>query len=56
MSLFSKMGDKWEEGVKNLKKWVTLFIDGPLVYLQFFFHVVKNAEVNFSNQNWKRQK
>ena len=23
------MGDKGEEGVKNLKKWVTLFIDGP---------------------------
>ena len=29
-SLFSKMGDKGEGGVTNLKKWVTSFIDGPL--------------------------
>ena len=24
------MGDKGEGGVKNLKKWVTSFMDGPL--------------------------
>ena len=30
VSLFSKMGDKGgERGVKNLKKWVMLFMDGP---------------------------
>ena len=29
MSLFSKMGDKGEGEVKNLKKWMTLFMDGP---------------------------
>ena len=23
------MGDEGESGVKNLKKWVTLFMDGP---------------------------
>ena len=27
ISLFSKMGDKGEGGVKNLKKWVTSFMD-----------------------------
>ena len=29
ISLFSEMGDKGEGGVKNLKKWVTSFMDGP---------------------------
>ena len=29
LSLFSKMGEKAEGGVKNLKKWVTIFMDGP---------------------------
>ena len=29
ISLFSKMGDKGEGGVKNLKKWVTSFMDSP---------------------------
>ena len=29
--LFSKMGDMGEGGVKNLKKWVMSFIDGPCV-------------------------
>ena len=33
ISLFSKMSDKGEGGVKNFKKWVTSFIDGPLVKL-----------------------
>ena len=33
ISLLSKMGDKGEGGVKNFKKWVTSFIDGPLVKL-----------------------
>ena len=28
-SQFSKMGDKGEQGVKNLKKWMTSFMDGP---------------------------
>ena len=27
--IFSKMGDKGEGGVKNIKKWVTSFMDGP---------------------------
>ena len=26
---FSKIGDKGEGGVKNLKQWVTSFMDGP---------------------------
>ena len=30
ISLFSKMCDKGDGGVKNLKKWVTLFMDGPI--------------------------
>ena len=29
-SLFSKMGDKGKGGIKNLKKWVTSFMDNPL--------------------------
>ena len=29
ISQFSKMSDKGEGGVKNLKKWVTSFMDGP---------------------------
>ena len=31
ISLFSKMGDKGEGGVKSLKKWVTSFMDGFIV-------------------------
>ena len=27
INLFSRMGDKGEGGVKNLKKWVTSFMD-----------------------------
>ena len=30
ISLFSKMGDKGEEGIENLKKWVTSFMVGSL--------------------------
>ena len=29
ISLFSKMGDNGEGGVKNVAKWVTSFMDGP---------------------------
>ena len=29
ISLFSKIGDKGEGGVKNLKKLVTSFVNGP---------------------------
>ena len=29
ISLFRKMGDKGEGGIKNLKTWVTSFMDGP---------------------------
>ena len=29
ISLFIKMGNKGEGAVKNLKKWVTSFMDGP---------------------------
>ena len=48
------MGDKGEGGVKNLKKWVMSFMDGPLKYistsqadfcdwsLDFFFLIVEN--------------
>ena len=27
------MGDKEEGGVKNLKKWVISFIDGPIAHI-----------------------
>ena len=30
ISLFSKLGDKGEGRVKNLKKLVTSFLDGPI--------------------------
>ena len=30
ISPFIKMGDKGEGGIKNLKKYVTSFMDGPL--------------------------
>ena len=36
ISLFSKMGDEGEGGVKNLKNWVTSFMDGPHCVLMFF--------------------
>ena len=29
IGLFSKMGDKGKRRIKNLKKWVTSFMDGP---------------------------
>ena len=29
ISLFSKIGDMGAVGVKNLKQWVTSFMDGP---------------------------
>ena len=35
IGLFSKMGDKGEGVVKNLKKWVKLFIDGPITGYTF---------------------
>ena len=37
ISLFSKMGDKGNGGVKNLKKWVTSFMDGPKILFSFNF-------------------
>ena len=42
ISIFSKMGDKGEGRVKNLKKWVPSFMDGPLpifntLIYEFFF-------------------
>ena len=33
ISLISKMGDKGEGGVKNLKNWVTSFMDGSIQYI-----------------------
>ena len=33
ISLYSKMGDKGQGEVKNLKKWVTSFMDDPLMVL-----------------------
>ena len=30
------MGDKGEEGFKNLKKWVTSFMDGPLAFFHYY--------------------
>ena len=43
---FSKMSNKGEGGVKNLKKWVTLFMDGPLSI--FFLHFSKQVLVLIS--------
>ena len=31
------MGDKGEGGVKNLKKWVTSFMDGPLLIMAYVY-------------------
>ena len=28
------MGDNWEEGFKNLKKWVTSFMDSPILQIE----------------------
>ena len=44
ISLFCKMGDKGEGGVKNLKKWVTSIMDGPLsfpnqIFFRQFFNI-----------------
>ena len=39
MSLFSKMVNKGEGGVKNLKKWVTSIMDGPLLELVFLVNL-----------------
>ena len=40
INLISKMSDKGEGGVKNLKTWVTSFMDGPLASV-VFEHVIK---------------
>ena len=34
ISLFSKMGEMGEGGVKNLKKWVTSFMDWMTLNMQ----------------------
>ena len=45
------MGDKGERGVKNLKKWMTLFVDGPLkVYvrqLSFMMFIVCKYTIKY---------
>ena len=41
ISIFSKMGDKGEGGVKNLKKWVTSFMDGLRKRLGLITHLHK---------------
>ena len=43
------MGDKWEGGVKNIKKWVKSFMDGPL---HCFF---PSAQQNFTTQEMEQQ-
>ena len=38
------MGDKGEGGVKNLKKWVMSFMDGPLCTLQLPIFIYERTE------------
>ena len=59
ISLYSKMGDKEQGGVKNLKKWVTSFMDGPFldfskrsILFWFFFQFVEFTD--FVELVWKR--
>ena len=52
ISLFSKMPDKGEGGVKNLKKWVTSFVDGLLkVFLQQDFPLIYVQEKKISKHS-----
>ena len=53
------MGDKEQGGAKNLKKWVTSFMDSPLLifpkgvyYFDFFFQFVEFTD--FVELVWKR--
>ena len=43
ISLFIKKGDKGEGGAKNLKKWVTSFMDGHLV--------IRNVKLKIKKEN-----
>ena len=45
ISLFSKMGVKWEGGVKNLTKLVTSLIDGPLDQIIKCVRVSKHHQI-----------
>ena len=53
------MGDKGERGVKNLKKWVMLFMDGPKDNFSsgstfiFFTYILISIEASaMKNQLW----
>ena len=58
--LFSKMVDKGERGVKNLKKWVMSFMDGPKIdfssgatFIFFTYYILINIEASaMKNQLW----
>ena len=41
------MGDKGESGIKNLKKWETSFMDGPLVNIFDGLPTVKDEYCQF---------
>ena len=41
------MGDKIKGGVKNLKKWVTSFMDGPPYKENMMTHVRKKVNLQF---------
>ena len=41
------MGDKGEEGVKNIQKWVTLFMDGPESETRIFHVKLKSCFLLF---------
>ena len=48
ISLFSKMGDKGEGGVKSLKKWVTSFMDSPTILcIVKTFKPINNCHIIF---------
>ena len=47
VSLFSNIGDKDEGGVKNLKKWVMSFMDGPLSKSFPLHNFYKTFSINF---------
>ena len=47
ISIFSKMSDKGEGGIKNLKTWVTSFMDGPLASVVFEHIIKKDVTTTF---------
>ena len=54
ISLFSKMGDKGEGGVKDFKNWVTSFMDSPYLYeiIKLFLKYIIFFQKSSMFKNW----